>query len=36
VHNRLDIPRPHWVTNRQYAEMMDGEFVARQGWHIAT
>lgn len=34
VHNRLNIPRPDWVSQRQYLELMDGGFVTRQGWHV--
>lgn len=30
IHDRLGLPRPQWVTNKKYLEMMDTGFVARQ------
>jgi hypothetical protein len=32
VHDRLSIPRPDWVTDVPYLEMMDPDFVKRQDW----
>jgi hypothetical protein len=32
VHERLSIPRPDWVTDARYLEMMDPEFLKRQDW----
>lgn len=32
VHDRLSIPRPNWVTDVRYLEMMDPDFVKRQNW----
>ena len=32
VHERLSIPRPDWVTDVQYLEMMDRNFLKRQDW----
>lgn len=32
VHDRLSIPRPNWVTDVQYLEMMDPKFIIRQDW----
>jgi hypothetical protein len=34
VHDRLHIPRPDWVTNKQYLGMMADSFVTRQGWPL--
>jgi hypothetical protein len=34
VHNRLGIKRPDWVTNQPYLQMMDGQFLKRQGWVV--
>lgn len=32
VHNRLSIPRPPWVKDVPYLEMMDWAFLKRQEW----
>jgi len=32
VHERLSIPRPDWVTDVQFLEMMDRDFLKRQEW----
>jgi hypothetical protein len=32
VHERLSIPRPDWVTDIQFLEMMDRDFLKRQEW----
>jgi hypothetical protein len=32
VHRRLAIARPDWVNRKGYLEMMEDEFLARQGW----
>jgi hypothetical protein len=32
VHDRLQLPRPGWVTDRPYLEMMDSGFLTRQQW----
>lgn len=32
VHERLSIPRPDWVTDVRYLEMMDRDFLKRQEW----
>jgi hypothetical protein len=34
VHERLNIRRPDWVTNGPYLDLMDNEFVGRQGWAV--
>jgi hypothetical protein len=32
VHNHLSIPRPNWVEDIQYLQMMDLGFLKRQEW----
>jgi hypothetical protein len=34
VHKCLSIPRPNWVTNTRYLEMMDLDFLKRQEWIV--
>jgi hypothetical protein len=34
VHNRLNLPRPGWVSEKRYLDMMDVEFLRRQNKSI--